>query len=269
MHTLPPLVDEMDKLNLDLCITYRCNGACPNCVEFCNRDDVTGLDYSDSDMTLEQIEMFCEQVRSARPPIKLISITGGEPLLHPHLWEIVEKLEELRGEGYFEELIVNSNRIIKAPEHLQHYIVCLSEPKDNPQIHHCVFVHPSELEGMHNYGNCKNHRKPTIVLNYQGYSVCCAADAYIRLFALEHLISNEFPLVAPEQMNDVCQHCSFGTEELVPFERDVGCPISPVYAAEGEKNRAGRQITKRYSWRERRNAHESHHGKRNRTRKPA
>ena len=53
-------------VNIDLCVTLRCTAACPNCVRFCNMSAVTGLDYSDSDMTMGQIAEFIRQVQSYR-----------------------------------------------------------------------------------------------------------------------------------------------------------------------------------------------------------
>ncbi len=64
-------------LNLDLCITYRCNQSCRNCIEFCNLADITGLDYSDSDMTLSQILDFCDQIRATRPPPAALYLAEG------------------------------------------------------------------------------------------------------------------------------------------------------------------------------------------------
>jgi hypothetical protein len=236
-------------VNLDLCITYRCNQSCPNCVEFCGRKDITGLDYSDSDMTMEQIDQFCAQISATRPPLETLSITGGEPLLHPHLEEIVDRLDELRRDGCFTYMVVNSNKTIQPSAKIRPYIFNISEPKDNPQIHHCAFIHPSELgAGRHTYRACQHHRKPTVVLSYLGYSVCCAGDAYIRLFGYADLISNEFPLSAPAGMDKVCQQCPFGSEALVPFERDQGCPVSPIYVAEGKKNKRRKRIKARYHW---------------------
>ena len=56
----------------------------------------------------------------------------------------------------------------------------------------------------------------------------------------------EFPL---KEMDKICAHCPFGSDDSLPFERDIGCPVSDIYAKEAEKNRLGRKIVKRFpSW---------------------
>jgi organic radical activating enzyme len=233
--------------SVDLCITLRCNASCRNCIKFCGRGDITGLDYSDSDMTMGQVEEFCRQVETLGQSLASICVTGGEPMLHPLVNDIFDRLEELRDDGFVKTLMLNTNMVMPVPKKLARYAVNYSNPKDNSRLHHAVFVHPDDFGGERmTYAKCRHYRKRTIVLNYQGYNICCAADGYIRLFCMGGLISNQFPLVAPEGMDRVCAQCPFGNEKMVPFERDVGCPVSAVYAEEAEKNRMGRQITKRF-----------------------
>lgn len=65
---------------LDLQIILRCNAKCLNCIEFCNMKHLTGLDYSDSDMTLDQIDKFISNIKEFnKPVIENLYITGGEP----------------------------------------------------------------------------------------------------------------------------------------------------------------------------------------------
>jgi hypothetical protein len=46
-------------------------------------------------------------------------------------------------------------------------------------------------------------------------------------------------------MDKVCEHCPFGHEDI-PFERDLGRPVSELYAQEAEKNRLKIRIEKRF-----------------------
>lgn len=69
-----------DGIPVCLNITYRCNARCKWC--HCGCDIIDG---SDTDMTLDQIEQFCESVGSQ--PIKSFRIAGGEPTLLPILEE--------------------------------------------------------------------------------------------------------------------------------------------------------------------------------------
>jgi len=240
----------MKNLNLDLCITLRCNNYCLNCIKFCNKDKTTGLDYSDSDMTMEQINNFINQVKTldTKNLFTSITVTGGEPLLHPDIKEIMIKLEELKKLSYVKILWINSNKIIKAPESLKKYIVNYSEVDKKPQIHNVALLHPSDFNGKTMaYKTCKHYRKKTIVLTYMGYSICCAADGYIRLFGMKDLISDKLPTYKLiKKMDKICKHCPFGNDDILPFEKDIGCPVSDIYKKEAEKNRLGRKITKRF-----------------------
>ena len=51
---------------IDLQITLRCNTKCLNCIEFCNMDNLTGLNYNDTDMSLEQIRYFIDNIKSVK-----------------------------------------------------------------------------------------------------------------------------------------------------------------------------------------------------------
>ena len=240
--------------NLDLQITLRCNASCRNCIKFCNKESITGLDYSDSDMTLGQIDEVVRQIKSLQNTtmINCIVVTGGEPLLHPQIVEIMQKLEELRTSGHVKVLWINSNLIIPAPPVLQQYIVNWSEPKDNDKKHHVSFLHPADFSTHHEkqtYQGCCHYRKPTLVLNYLGCSMCCAGDAYIRLFGLEDLLLDHIAEDETEytkNMDMICQHCPYGRDDELPLERDVGCPVSEIYLQEAAKNKNGRRITKRF-----------------------
>lgn len=239
-------------VHLDLCITLRCNSFCKNCIILCNKKKITGLDYSDSDMTLNQIDNFIHQVKLLdKNTIGSVNVTGGEPLLHPDLEIIIDKLEELVKLNYINTLQINSNKILTPPKNLEKYIVNYSLPENNYKIHQTVLLHPIEFSKYPNqtFQGCNHYRRDTIVLTYMGYSRCCAATGYIRLFCLEELIIDylpeslaKFPI---DQMDKVCIHCPFGHDTL-PLEKDAGFPVSLIYLSEGIKNRSGRQITKRF-----------------------
>jgi hypothetical protein len=210
-------------------------------------------------MTLGQIDNFVSQVMfNGKEIIETINVTGGEPLVHPNLEEIMIRLEILKKYDYVKAITINSNKIIESPDILQNYIINYSLPEDKPKVHNVVFLHPNDFFGVienpkkpQTFEKCNHYRKHTIVVNYQGCSICCAGDAYIRLFGFEDLILNYLPKSLEEfpikEMNKICLHCPFGTKDLVPpLEKDVGCPISDIYIEEANKNKLGRKISKRF-----------------------
>lgn len=235
---------------LDLCITLRCNAACPNCIKLCNLEDITGLDYSDSDMTIGQIDEFIRQVEEidTRRFAFTVTVTGGEPLLHPQIIEMMIKLNALKEQGYISDLAINTNGTLPPPEGLLGKRLTFSTPKENAAIHNTLFLHPADFGGRQlTYRDCHHYRKNTLVLNYLGYSLCCVGEAYARLFGYADLFLGEFPAELPiAGMDRVCRHCPFGDETKTPFERDRGRPVSLIYQQEAKKNRNGRRITKRF-----------------------
>jgi hypothetical protein len=196
-----------------------------------------------------QIDNLIHQVK--RVGMGHITITGGEPLLHPDIKAITRKVKGLKDRGYIDNFTINSNMILSAPPELAPHIINYSLPKNNHKKHHVSLLHPDDLGGQaQTYRECTHYRKETIVVTYQGCSICCAGDAYIRLFCMEDLILDylpgwlgDFPL---DEMDRICRHCPFGNEKLIPLERDRGNPISAIYAEEADKNWNGRHISKRF-----------------------
>ena len=237
---------------LDLQITLKCNAHCHNCIKFCNMENITGLDYSKSDMTMKQIDWFIKQVeeKDITKLFDTICVTGGEPLLHPNLIEIIEKLEDLQKKKDF-KILINSNLLKPIPEKIQKYIINWSLPKDNTNIHNVVLLHPDDFGGeKKTYKTCTHYRKNRIVVNYLGYSICCAADAYIRLFDYKCLILSYLPNSLDEfpNMDLICRHCPFGNYDILPLEKDMGCPISQIYRDKADERRRAPLTEEDWEW---------------------
>ena len=69
-------------------ITTKCNLKCPGCYRGCNREDNQG-EHS----TLEEIKDTIDQMRQLRN-CQIISISGGEPLMHPELGQIIQYIRQ-------------------------------------------------------------------------------------------------------------------------------------------------------------------------------
>jgi hypothetical protein len=197
-----------------------------------------------------QVEEFVRQVKelNIKGLFKSICLTGGEPLLHPDIEKIMERMEELRRLGYVKDLIINSNTILESPESLKKYIINYSKPSEKPFLHNVAFLHPKDFSDRKvTYATCTHYRKNTLVLTYQGFSICCAADGYIRLFGMNDLIFDHIPLEFDlKGMDKICKHCPFGSHDILPLEKDMGLPISDIYKREAKKNRLNNRITKRF-----------------------
>ena len=245
---------------LDLLITLRCNARCANCIELCNSRDRTGLDYSDSDMTLGQIHNLVRQVRElgVAPLFTTVSVTGGEPLLHPQVEQIVSVLRDgILAPGFAQEMRINTNGLLAPPAVLREFCVTYSTVSTKPSEHNVCLLHPADFGGKtHTFDSCPHYRKNRVVLSYQGFSMCCAGDAYIRLFCRDDLILDHLPASVDgfplrEMGESICRHCPFSndtqnTSSLLPFERDQGSPVSAIYAEQAALNKAGLRIVKRF-----------------------
>ena len=173
-------------------------------------------------------------------------------MLHPQLEAIVDELQyALVDTGLIRSLRINSNMTRAIPDSLLPYVYNTSLPRDNAGAHYAALLHPSDFYdgGAQTYDACTYHGKHHVVVNYQGCSVCCVADGYIRLFGLSELIRDRLPQQIDDWragMDAVCHHCPFGRVESLPKEREVGAPVSAIYANEIACNKSGRTITKRF-----------------------
>jgi hypothetical protein len=222
-------------------VTLRCNTYCSNCLRFCNMKDLTGLDFSDTDITIEQTEKLIKDIEKLGPKtvVYKILITGGEPLLHPKLIEIVNMIKtRLLDVHLINELLINSNLTIEIPEEIKKYIVNYTKVEDKPFSHQVMFLHPDDLNVKRpTYFDCSQGGKLALVYSNKGYNVCCQSDGYIRLFNLEHLFIDTLPAdgIFPF-MDEVCQHCLFGTGKNI-LEKNVSRPISKIYEEQFKLNK--------------------------------
>ena len=72
-------------------LTRRCNLACLHCGSRCDGGQTQALDF---DLLVKALETVAEDFD---PKSVMICLTGGEPLLYPHFWPLVDKIRELRG----------------------------------------------------------------------------------------------------------------------------------------------------------------------------
>lgn len=233
---------------LDILVTLRCNGGCRNCNKLCGMENITGLNYSNTDMTLPMLHHIIEDVKALRGPQPVIDrlyLTGGEPLLHPRIEEMAALVAQELG-SYITSWHINTNASLPVPPSLKDHIITFSSLADKPSIHKAILLHPSQMTPpeLPAFNTCGHRAKQGVVVSVFGYSLCCVADGYIKLFGLNNLILPhlpqhyaDFPL---HEMDAVCQHCVFGCRHQ-PFESDVGCPVSNIYAEQAKLNRAGRQ----------------------------
>ena len=237
---------------LDLCITFRCNAACPNCLKFCGLDKFTGLIGSETDMTLGQVRHAIAQwVAEPEWPVwDIVTVTGGEALVHPELEAIMELVLPLAGAGVVGTVQINSNLRNPPPDWLKPYVVNYTTPSRARHTHKAALWHPIEWNAKPTYATCQHYRKHTVSLSYLGYALCCAGESYARLVGREDAFLHTLPVDASswpsETLDAVCGHCPFGDEAHQPFEYEVGRPVSDVYRQFATFNRSWGTVTTRF-----------------------
>lgn len=239
--------------DLNVAITLRCNARCLNCIRLCGDNGWSGLDYSGTDMTLDQIEHVIRDVEAiamltgVRPIIGALCVTGGEPSLHPALVEIWQAFSErLLSPGLIGELVCNANATRPLPGMIAAHLVHWWSVGDvKAQNHIAAFSDPAlRGEGL-TFANCGHYRKDRIVVTAQGFTRCCAAEGYVRLACAEDLILDHLPMPDGWPNQDrICEHCAFACQTQV-MERDAGRPIDPWYQVQADLNLKGRRIARR------------------------
>lgn len=244
--------------SLEIVITLRCVGHCKNCIRMCNTTEWSGLDYSDMDMSLGHVRRVIQDIRDVfslscftEPVFGIVCVTGGEPLLHPNVVEITNLVhDQVTRSGMSVLTMLNTSGSMPIPVSLSEFAVTFSRMPDKTGIHQAMFIDPAEpgIEGIGaqappTYATCQHYRKHRVIVTRNGYNMCCASEGYTRLFGAEQLCLRKLP-ASPEQfpcIDAICAHCAYGAEQAF-YERDVGCPISPVYRLQAQLNKAGRRL---------------------------
>jgi len=80
---------------LEIELTTFCNLRCIDCDRQCRQAP------SSEHMTVGQIRRFLNELRSAKTEFEQITLLGGEPLTHPHLFEILAEFKHHGIQPYF------------------------------------------------------------------------------------------------------------------------------------------------------------------------
>lgn len=211
------------------------------------------MGYLDPDMTQDEFDLVVDDIvklhrSTGKPAFRTVSLTGGEPFLHPSIEKWAHTVQErLLGPGIISCFHINTNATCPIPPALlpcSKTFVTVGEQK--ARCHVAMFDDPAERGESLTRDKCHHYRKHRLVANRYGYTRCCAGEGYVRLFAAEHLILPFLPASMQDwpNMDEICQHCAFASPTH-RYERDVGRPVSAVYEQQAALNRAGRVIRAR------------------------
>jgi Radical SAM superfamily len=236
--------------NFEFDITYNCNLACKWCNKLC------GTEFGDPvSMSPETIRKYCNMIIEHVGPHSRIAMVGGEPTLHPQIFEILDIVVEVLRPQMKVPILILSNGVgekvnstlseIRAryttvdteltqvtsmrerPE--QFFIVC--SKKYNPSRYVKMFHSPIYRAAIDTIperdfaASCWVRRECGYGITPYGIYPCTASAPFIsKLFnipvVLDHLPTLE---EEKEQLNKICKYC------YVPVEKIVGPEVSPTY----------------------------------------
>jgi len=214
-------------VNIELEITLRCNANCPQCSRHC-----PVLDYADSDMSMNQIHIFAAQIIELDARVELLSIMGGEPLLHPNFMDVVQFLHERLVPKRVLRMQVATNDILPLPSEvlrLPHVRVLRSRP--STKRHRAQFVAPRDTGQETRY--CQVPDTCGIAVNAFGVFPCGAGGAIARLFGYTRFAVDVLPQDIDVGFGDfravLCPLCQ--ASAVTPLMLSTGGHlVSPLFA---------------------------------------
>jgi hypothetical protein len=230
-------------MNFEFDLTYKCNLACKWCNQLC------GTKYRrPDDISIEQLEKYINVVAPYIERRNSIRIVGGEPTLHPQIFEALDIfIKILRPLTQFAINIVSNgygqkvNRIlqqirekydtcdnphlrmdmlnIRPPSSKQFVIVTSKEYPDKyiNAVHRPIFRSAIDFKSQHEIDlfakTCEMSRVSGYKVTPIGIFVCCLGNPIATLFKL----GNGFDHVPSEkevdkQKKEICKYCSFACD---------------------------------------------------------
>lgn len=207
-------------VNIELEITLRCNSKCPQCSRHCNV-----FSYGPSDMSMDQIHRFIDQVLSSYANLGHINVMGGEPTMHPRLEEIISLLyESLVLRQKVQVLEIATNGILDVPEPILKLPVAIKKSPPCSKQHRCQFIAPRDTGQK--MKKCNVPYIYGMALNCYGYFPCGAGGAIIRLFNMKDFIKYELPSTPGDfgDLGKLCSLCQASAENPKMFGIDDCTP---------------------------------------------
>ena len=216
------------KNSIELEITLDCNAFCSQCSRHCNI-----LDYGDTSMSVDQVDRFICQVIESGKPLRIITVIGGEPSLHPELSLIVNKLyDQLVSTGRVGELRIATNGIRDLPDDVKDLPIVIIRSPLSQKKHRCQFVAPKDTGQETRF--CNVPYSCGMALNVFGYFPCGAGGAIIRLFKMDKFTKYRLP-DNPESFigfrEEVCPLCQASAEKQLMEGVDDCTPSSSFQMA--------------------------------------
>ncbi len=196
-----------DSIEID--ITYKCNLSCQNCNRSCSQAP------TEESMTIEQIQDFLKQSIEKNIKWHKISLVGGEPLVHPNIFEIINLILDYK--NHFSrktKIYLVTNGILEEKLKLvpQDIIIINSNKKTFVSKFVSFNIAPIDLDEYKNKdfrNGCQILKYCGMGLNNSGYYPCAVAGGIDRIFKMNKGRSNipEKNDLMLDELNIFCRLC--------------------------------------------------------------
>lgn len=190
---LPPYRSEFPSIykgvTVEIQIVDHCNLNCNCCNHFSPLADKWFME-------LESFETQIKLLKEKIPTLKVLFILGGEPTLHPHLFEICKSAREILGPEIFISVLSNGTIIKPIAEHKQEYLdldidfsftsypfktkneeiqslAPLGNMNNTRILSRQTLVEPKGFYSKEdNFYNCRNHKLPCLTIKDSKLYIC-------------------------------------------------------------------------------------------------
>jgi len=230
----------INKNRLEIEITTKCNLKCYNCDRSCRQAP------SNEYMTIEQIKYFVAE--SIKTDIKwpFIVIIGGEPTLHPNIYEVCDILIDYKiKHSPNTKLTISTNGFGSETQEVLNNLPEIihqenSNKKSSKNTHFYSFnVAPVDVEEYMNPSTDFSIGCPTVsvsgtALTRYGYYVCGAAASIDRVLGLDTGVKNLKDISKTAyraQLNQLCRYCGIfkSTKKDIYSLEDVSETWQKIY----------------------------------------
>lgn len=221
-------------LNCDIELTRKCNLKCM----FCYSASGTGLC---NELTLSQILQIIDEANNLG--VKTITLTGGEPTIHPHFLEIVEYI---RSRNIIVQIFTNGTMITNelATKFMENHIFpCVSIESIRPEIHDELVgvsgTYKKMFNGISNLINAGYTKELPLTINavitkinypyleeLWSWAETNGIEPFLlRLIPTGRSIENDGLEVSPEDVKKLIETIAVkkGYSPTVPYFGDGGC----------------------------------------------
>lgn len=213
-------------IRIEANVTFRCNAICEDC------NKAVGLaKFDNTDMTVEQMKGFIDQIIEQEIYVSRFTFCGGEPILNKNLQGLIDEVARLK--------TLKVGRVLtnglKATEHLRSKIklpnkrfVWIVNPLDditdplsgkhdpnkrpNRRFHKPFWISPDDIGMKASFEHCTVKGWCGVGLDPSGWSMCGKAVMFGKLLKVENVAKKDCDIIQHVRtgIEDICKHCQYG-----------------------------------------------------------